>query len=181
MRKTLMIMLAGLATAPAAQAQTPAAATRIAFINSQKLITEAPGALEARTTIEKEANKHRADLALAEDSLKNLVAEYQKKQLVLSADARTKDEAAIRAKESALQDRAEALEKQMAKRQNDLVKPIMDRINTVLTALRTEGGYSIILDVSGGAIVAADSTLDLTEQVLTRLKAAAPAATANKP
>src|SRR5687767_6721239 len=140
MRKALLITLASLAmTATAAQAQTAAPATRIAFINSQKLISEAPGALEARTTIEKEANKHRADLALAEDSLKNLVAEYQKKQLVLSADARTKEETTIRAKEAALQDRAEALEKAMAKRQNDLVKPIMDRINAVLTALRTEG------------------------------------------
>src|SRR5687768_5389475 len=125
MRKTFLITLASLAlTATAASAQT--APTKIAFINSQKLISEAPGALEARTTIEKEANKHRADLALAEDSLKNLVAEYQKKQLVLSADARTKEETSIRAKEAALQNRAEALEKQMAKRQNDLVKPIMD-------------------------------------------------------
>jgi outer membrane protein len=184
MRK-ILIMLAGLAiTATAAQAQTPAPATgamRIAFINSQKLIAEAPGAAEARTTIEKEANKHRADLALAEDSLKNMVAEYQKKQLVLSVDARTKEETAIRTKEAALQDRAESLEKQMAKRQNDLVKPIMDRINTVLTAMRTEGGYSIILDASAGAIVAADQSLDLTDQVLARLKAGQPAAAANKP
>lgn len=180
MRKTLLIMLAGLGlTASAASAQTPG--TKIAFINSQKVIAEAPGSAEARTTIEKEANKHRADLALAEDSLKNIVLEYQKKQLVLSADARTKEEASIRAKEAALQDRAEALEKQMAKRQNDLVKPIMDRINTVLSALRTEGGYSIILDASAGAIVSADQSLDLTEQVLARLKAAQPAATANKP
>jgi outer membrane protein len=180
MRKTLIMLASFAITATTAQAQT-AAPTKIAFINSQKLIAEAPGAAEARTTIEKEANKHRADLALAEDSLKNLVAEYQKKQLVLSADARTKEEAAIRTKEAALQDRAEALEKQMAKRQNDLVKPIMDRINTVLTALRTEGGYSIILDASAGAIVAADQTLDLTSQVLARLKAPAAPATANKP
>ncbi|MGQ0561363.1 MAG: OmpH family outer membrane protein [Gemmatimonadota bacterium] len=185
MRKTFLITLASLAvSATAAVAQTaPPASTpvKIAFINSQKLIAEAPGAAEARTTIEREANKHRADLALAEDSLQNMIAEYQKKQLALSADARAKEEAAIRTKQEALQNRAEQLEQQMAKRQSDLVKPIMDRINQVLTAMRTEGGYAVILDSSSGSIVAADTTLDLTDQVLARLKSTAAASTTQKP
>lgn len=177
MRKTFLMTLAALAvTATAATAQT--APSKIAYINSQKLISEAPGALEARTTIEKEANKHRADLALAEDSLKNLVTEYQKKQLALSADARTREENTIRTKQQALQARAEGLEEQMSKRQGELVKPIMDRINQVLTAMRTEGGYTVILDSSSGSIVAADPALDLTDAALARLKTASPAAAA---
>lgn len=184
MRNTLVMMLAGLAlsaSAAVAQTTTPAAsATRIAYINSQKLISEAPGAAEARTTIEKEMNKHRADLALADDSLKNQIADYQKRQLVLSADARSKEETAIRTKQQTLQTRAEALEEQMAKRQQELVKPIMERINTVLQDVRKEGGYALILDSSSGSIVSGDPALDLTDMILTRLKAAAPAATAAK-
>jgi outer membrane protein len=173
-------MLSALAlSASAAAAQT--APLKIGYINSQKLISEAPGAVEARTTLEKESNKHRADIALAEDSLRNQVADYQKRQLVLSADARTKEEANIRAKEEALQNRAQALEQQMQKRQTDLVKPIMDRINAVLGDIRKEGGYAIILDSSSGAIVSGDPSLDLTDAVLAKLKAAAPATTAAKP
>lgn len=176
MRKTFLMTLATLAvTATAASAQAPAA-TKIAYINSQKVIAEAPGAAEARTTINMEANKHRADLALAEDSLSNLIADYQKKQLAMSADARAKEEANIRAKQDALQKRAEGLEQQMAKRQSELVQPIMDRINAVLQAMRTEGGYAVILDNS--AMVAADPALDLTDAALARLKAGAPAAAA---
>jgi outer membrane protein len=180
MRKILLATIAGLAlTATPAAAQAPA---KIAFINSQKLIAEAPGAAEARTTIEREVNKHRADLALAEDSLKNMITDFQKKQLALSKDARDKEEASIRTRQQTLQKRADDLESQVSKRQSDLVKPIMDRINTVLDSMRKEGGYSIIFDVSAGSIVAADPALDLTDQVLTRLKAtaAAPAATAPK-
>jgi outer membrane protein len=181
MRKTFLMALAVLAvTAGAANAQT--AATKIAFVNSQKIIAEAPGAAEVRSTIEKEMNKHRADLALADDSLKNIISAYEKKQLVLSADARKKEEDAIRARQGALQTRAQALENVMVKRQQELAKPIMDRINTVLQAIRTEGGYSIILDAANGGIVAADPTMDLTETVLTRLKstASAPATGAAK-
>lgn len=179
-----MLTIAGLTiSASAAMAQSPApantASNKIGYINSQKLIAEAPGAAEARTTIEKEMNKHQADLALADDSIKTLVTEFQKKQLAMSKDARDKEEASIRGRQQTLQQRAQALEEQMTKRQQDLVKPIMDRINTVLTDLRKEQGYVVIFDVAGGSIVAADPAADLTETVLARLKAAAP--TAAKP
>jgi outer membrane protein len=167
-----LLALAGLTmTAGAATAQT--APTKIGFINSQKIIAEAPGAAEVRTTIEREMNKYRADLALADDSLKNMIQAYEKKQLVLSADARKKEEDALRARQQALQTRAQTMEDQMAKRQSELAKPIMDRINTVLQALRTEGNYAIIFDAAAGSIVAADPAADLTDTVLTRLKATA--------
>jgi outer membrane protein len=181
MRKMFLLALAGLMmSAGAASAQTTG---KIGFINSQKIIAEAPGAAEVRTTIEREMNKHRADLALADDSLKNMVQAYEKKQLVLSADARKKEEDALRARQQALQTRAQSLEDQMAKRQSELAKPIMDRINGVLQDIRKEGGYTIILDATAGGIVAADPAVDLTDMVLTRLKstAAAPAAAAKKP
>jgi outer membrane protein len=168
------LALAGLTmTAGAASAQT--AGGKIGFVNSQKIIAEAPGAVEVRTTIEREMNKHRADLALADDSLKNMITAYEKKQLVLSTDARKKEEDAIRARQSALQTRAEALETQMQKRQSELVKPIMDRINTVLQDLRKEGNYTLIFDAAAGSIVAADPASDLTDTVLARLKTTASA------
>lgn len=176
MRNMFLTALAGvMMTAGAASAQTPA---KIAFVNSQKIIAEAPGATDVRTTIEREMNKHRADLALADDSLKNMISAYEKKQLVLSTDARKKEEDVIRGRQQALQTRAEALENQMQKRQSELVKPIMDRINTVLQDVRKEGGYTLILDAAAGSIVAADPALDLTDSVLARLKASAPAAAA---
>ena len=166
-------------TAGAASAQT--AAGKIGFVNSQKIIAEAPGAAEIRTTIEREMNKHRADLALADDSLKNMIKAYEQRQLVLSADARTKEEQSIRQRQQALQQRAQTLENEMAKRQNDLAKPLMERINAVLDAMRKEGGYALILDAASGSIVSADPAADLTETVLTRLKATAAAPASGAP
>lgn len=172
MRKMFLLALAAIGlTAGSASAQS----AKIGYIDSQKILAEAPGAAEVRTTIQREMNKHRADLALADDSLKNMINEYEKKRLVLSAEARTKEEEAIRARSQALQNRAAELEEQMAKRQSELAAPIMQRINTVLQELRQQGGYVVILDAAAGGIVAADPAADLTEQVLTRLKAMAAA------
>ena len=80
-------------------------------------------------------------------------------------------------RQQALATRAQQLEDQMARRQSELAKPIMDKINNVLQDIRTQGGYAIILDAAAGGIVSADPAIDLTETVLTRLKATASAAT----
>jgi outer membrane protein len=153
----------------------------VAYINSQRIMTEAPGAAEARTTIQRETEKHRADLALADDSIKNMATAYQQRQLTMSQAAREKQESDIRARQQALQDRADALEQQMQKREQDLIKPIMDKINAVLADMRKEAGYTMIFDVTAGGVVAADPTMDITEQVVARLKAAAPAASTTGP
>ena len=62
-------------------------------------------------------------------------------------------------------------------RQQELVQPVMDKINQVIEQIRAEGAYTLIFDVSAGGVVAADPGLDLTQEVIRRLKAAAPPAT----
>jgi outer membrane protein len=191
MRKYLVAIVASLAAAgvsaqtqtttpPAAQPAAPAvlnfpANMRIAYINSQRLIEEAPGAREAQTTIQREMDKYRAELALLEDSIKNMQADYQQRSVMLSPDAKKKQEDAIRAKMSGFETRSQQYDANITKRQGELVQPIMDRINKVLGDIRKEHNISIILDVSSRSIVQADTTLDLTNEALRRLRAAAPA------
>ena len=59
----------------------------------------------------------------------------------------------------------------MSQRQAELVQPVMDLINQVIDAIRSEGDYALIFDVSAGSIIAADPSLDLTEEVIRRLRA----------
>lgn len=169
--------LAGATTAVSAQTAPPA---KIAFVNSERLFQEAPGAAEARTTIQREADKYRAELALLEDSIKNMYTEYAQKQVMLSPDAKKKSEDAINAKQRVFEQRSTQYEQQMTKRQEDLVKPIMDRINKALEDMRKEGGYAFILDSARGSIIAADTTLDLTTQVLAKLRTSGATAGAPK-
>lgn len=154
---------------------------KIAYIHSQRLIQEAPGAPEAKTTLERERNRYVAELQLLEDSIKNLVTDYQQKQIMMSPDAKKKEEDKIRAKQASFEARSQQYEQLMGKRQQDLIAPIMERINKTLNDLRKERGLSIIFDAAQGSIIAADSTLDLTLEVLNRLKAAAGPAAPRRP
>ena len=194
MRNVLSVIVAaaGLGLlAAGASAQTP---LKIAFVDSRKLVTEAPGAKEAQATFEKEMQGYQAQLKAMEDSLKSMMDDYQQKSTTLSPEAKKLREDAIRSRQQAYQQKAAQLEEQAGNRQAQLVQPVMDRIKTVISQIRQEGGYAMIFDVGGqgSGVVAADTTLDLTAQVLARLNkttaaaptpppAAAPAKPVKKP
>ncbi len=181
MRNVLSVIVAAAGLGLLATGASAQAPTKIAFIDSRKLIAEAPGAKEAQATFDKEMQGYQAQLKVMEDSLKSMMDDYQQKSSTLSPEAKKVREDAIQARQQAYQQKAAQLEEQAGSRQQQLVQPVMDRIKTVISQIRQEGGYAMIFDVGGqgSGVVAADTALDLTAQVLARLNkttAAAPAA-----
>lgn len=162
------IALAGLGLPLSAQ-DTP----RIGYIDSRQIIQQAPGAQEAQRSFEQDMAKYQAELEGMESELKKQLDDYEKQQVTLSPDAKRQRQEQIRTQQLAYQQRAQELEQQAAERQAELVEPIMERIHRVLGEIREAEGYAVIFDIAGGAVVAADPALDLTEQVLTRLRAVA--------
>ena len=175
-RSVLLASLAVLASATATQAQA-VAALKIGYINSAAILEEAPGAKEASAAFDQYLQNSQAEVQRLSQEIQTLVAEYQRQQLMLSPTAKTQREEEIRRKQQESQTRVDALEKAAGTRQQELVQPIMDKVNAVIEQIRAEGSYSLIFDVAAGSIIAADPKLDLTQEVLRRLKAAAPAPT----
>lgn len=156
-------------------------AVKIGYVDTRRILAEAPGAQEARQAFEQDMAKFQSELQQLEDSLKAMISNYEQRQVMLSPEARQQQEEAIRQTQRAFQQRAGELEDQAGRRQAELVEPIMARITQVISEVRAEGGYALIFDAAAGAIVAADPALDITEQVLTRLKATASAGNRPQP
>ncbi len=170
MRNVLSVLAAAAGLGLLATAASAQAPLKIGYVDSRKIIAEAPGAKEAQATFDREMQGYQGQLKLMEDSLKSMMDDYQQKSVALSPEAKKQREDAIRARQDAYQQRASQLEEQAGQWQSQLVQPILDRIKVIISQLRQEGGYAFILDVGqGGSIVAADTTLDLTDQVLARL------------
>jgi outer membrane protein len=175
MRKLFSPVLAVLAllvvAAPvAAQAQ---AQTRIGYIDTRRVIQEAPGAQEARATMEREMQVWQQELQAMEDSLRTIVTEHQQRSAVMSADAKQRREAEIMQKQQSFEQRAQTLQQQAGRRQQELMEPIMQRVETIISDVRQAEGFAIIFDVASEAIVSADPALDLTDRVIARMKGTA--------
>jgi outer membrane protein len=170
---SLMAMAGLLAVAAPLTAQSP---TKVGYIDTRRILQEAPGAQEARTTLEREMQGFQNQLKMMQDSLQAMMTDYQQKSLVMSADAKQKREQEIISKRTGWEQRAEELQNQAARRQQEVMEPIMQRVEEVISQVRQAEGFAIVFDVASEAIVSADPTLDLTPKVIERLRSASPTA-----
>jgi len=162
----------GAQTAPS----SPQVPVKIGYINSALLLQQAPGRAEAEAQFDREVGVYRQQIQRMDDSLKTLMAAFDRDAPKLDSVARETRRTSIGQREVEYQSRARGLDSTMQMRQAQLVKPIMERVQSVIEAIRSEDGYSMILDVGAQAsvVVAADKRLDLTDRVLARLKSQGP-------
>ncbi len=174
MRSSFAIpVLAGALLAGSAEAQT----VRIGYINSQQILASSTEAAGAQQQFEREMQGYQTEIQQLEEEITGMQQSLEQQQLTLSAEARATREQRIQARLQEYETRTQQLQQLAEQRRAELVQPVMDRITVIIETVRGEGQYSLILDVAAGSIIAADTTLDLTSEVIRRLGAAAPAAT----
>jgi len=137
-------------------------APRIGYIDSQKILSEAPGTTAAQEAFE-------AELV----DIENKRAEVGEESLRLLEQAREADlhggEDHLQRQFQETQQRLQELERLAAQRQMELMQPVRDEISDVIEAVREDGSYASVFDTGAGVIAAANPTLDLTDEVIRRL------------
>lgn len=167
--RVALFFTAAAAAAPAAAQQ--AGSFKVAYLNSQIILQNAPGRAEAESQFEREMTTYRQQVQRMGDSLQTLIADYNKQEISLSPAAKQTRQTAIRTREDAFQKRTQELEQRAQQRQVELVQPIMERVQKVIADIRNEEGYAMIFDAgsNAGVLVAADTSLNITDKVLARM------------
>jgi outer membrane protein len=150
------------------------AGPKFGYVNSAKILADAPGRAEAEAQFNTEVKAYQAQLQRMSDSLQLLAANFDKEAPKLDSATRVTRATSIRTKEADYQKRAQTLDQQMQARQAELVRPLMEQVQKIIEQVRAEDNYAMIFDVGSqtSVIVAADKNLDITDKVMTRLKAA---------
>jgi outer membrane protein len=182
---TLALLISGFAAGAGAQ-QAP---IKIAYVNSQALMEAAPGRAAATDLLNKEGQGYQVQLQKMQDSVNALYTKYQKDEPTLSATAKEARQKTIRDLETSFQAKQLEFQKAFDDRTKEVMAPITDAVKKVIDDIRVEEGFAIILDNAPGAgnIVSADKNLDITDKIVSRLRAtpaakiAAPNSTATKP
>ncbi len=155
-------------TTGAAQQQT----MRFAYINSQRILAQAPGAADAQRAFEQDMARFRSEVETLGRDLERLQGDFERQQATLSPTARQQRQQEMQQRFQTYQQRVAELEQTAQRRQAELVEPIMQRISEVIEQIRAEGNYAMIFDASAGSLITADPALDLTDRVLERLRTA---------
>lgn len=96
--------------------------------------------------------------------------QLQQQSLTLSPEAKANREAQLQQRLVEAEQRAQQMQAALQQRQAELIQPIMEEVTAVIEAIREEGNYSLILDAGAGSIISADPSLDLTQEVISRLE-----------
>ncbi len=148
---------------------------KIGYINSQEIFKEYEGTKNAQEKFDKEAAKWEQEASEMQREIKELQAQLEKQSLLLSSERKKEIEDKIRLK---LQEYQEFLQEkfgqngEVAKKNAELTKPIVEKIQKIIDRIAKEEMYDFILDESTGGIIHAQKGYDLTKRVLEELNKA---------
>jgi outer membrane protein len=147
---------------------------KMAFINARAVLVATPGYVQAESTYNQELAGFRSEVEKLQSSLDSAAADFEQKSVMLSATAKTAKRKELEGQRDRFEQRASELRDRASQREQQLLAPLHGKVNGAIEGVRADGGYAFIFDVSAndGLIVAVDKSLDVTQKVIDKVKAA---------
>ena len=161
-RFTLPLLLALAALSMNAQAELKAA-----YINSARILQEAPQAKAATEALKKEFAQREQALRKLKAEIDKMTADLKKDGAIMSAEQRSKKEAEILEKRRKFQFDAQSLKEDVDLRRRQEVQKLRNSISAVIQNFARKKGYDFIF--TDGVAFASDK-VNVTEAILKELK-----------
>lgn len=146
---------------------------RIGYVDSMRLRTEFNEFQDAQAEFDKDVQVWQDEIAELETVIDSLKQDLEETKLLLSEAKRKEKEENLKAQELEYQKLTNDVfgpGGKAEKRNAELTKPILEKINNVLEKIATEENYIMIFDSVNGNIAYAKKGLDLTDLVLEELR-----------
>lgn len=141
------------------------AESRIGFVNSQRVMNEAPQAAKAKKRIEKDFEKRDADLQKIAKQLKEMQEALEKGGVAMTETDRRTKEREFGDLNRDFQRRQREFREDLSQRQNEETAAIFDRVNKVIKQIADAEKYDIIFQEA----VYASPRIDITDKVIKAL------------
>lgn len=141
----------------------------IAYIDSQVVMQQVPGAREAEREFTEIMQEYEGELQAMGQEIDQLVTELQEQYEQLTPEQIEEREEEIRQKELEYNLRVEELEGEAQERRAELLDPILRRMSEAIEEIRQERELEMVFDAASQAILAANPDLNLTGEVIDRL------------
>ncbi len=149
--KTLsLIFLALLSVAASARAQQ-----KIGYVDSEMILSHVPEYATVQQNLDRLGADWNAEMTRLQREIDDTFQEYQSRELLYTAEERKdKQEEIIRKEEELEQYRIRHFgpEGELFKQQEQLMRPIQERILEAVDEVASSGGYDYVLDKSGSTI-----------------------------
>lgn len=146
-------------------------AQRVGHLDSQALLSEMPEVRGAESNLEAyQAQLQKKGQQMVESFQKKYQELAQREQAGEIAPKQLEVETQkLREEEQEIQSYEQEMQQKVMSRREELLKPILDRVNGIIEEVAKEKGYDYIIDVSAGSLLYVDEEFDITEVVRERI------------
>jgi len=151
------------------------AEVKIGYVDSNQIMSNFEEVRQIQVDLEKEQRKLESELNELITQLDSLQQDYERQRLLMSETRRQEKENEImNMKKSAEEFQLKKFgpEGEIYKKQNELLKPVLKKIDDAIQKVGGDQGYDFILDAMSGALVYALDSHNLTEDVMDELSKA---------
>ena len=150
---------------------------KVGYINSDVILVKYEGAKEAADKLNKEVARWEQEASKRQNDLKALKDQIDKQSLLLSAERKKDLEDSLQQKYAQYQQflqekfgqKGEAYSKN-----EELSKPIVEKVNRIIEKIAKGGGYSLVLDLNTAGVTYFEPAIDITDQVIKAYDAQVP-------
>ncbi len=171
--KTLAMTAALLCGMTAAQAQLIGGSQKLAYVDSEYIMSNIPEYADAQEELDAMSEKWQREVKAIYDKVAEMYNKYQTEMLLLSEDQKRAREQAIVNKEQEaknLQMQYFGSEGQLFQKRTELIQPIQEKIYTAMQEVAQTKNYGFIFDLaSGTSILYASDKNDISDEVLDQL------------
>lgn len=147
--------------------------SKIGWINSKTIMDKLPEAQDAQRQLDNLVADWQGELAKMQNEWQKKYQEYDKKKLILTDQLRNEAEKGLQEldkKISEYRNKKFGQSGELFNKQNELMKPIQNKIFKALQEIAQEDEYDYIIDKSGDILLMyTNDKYDLTAKVLERL------------
>ena len=145
---------------------------KIGYVDSNEIMNNFDEVRQVQADLEKEQRRLESEFNELVYSLDSLKQDFDRQRLLMSDTRRNEKENEILNKEKSIQkfqlDKF-GPEGEIYKTQNQLLKPVLAKIDDAIQKVGSERGYDFILDAMSGALLYALDSHNLTEDVMDEL------------
>ena len=146
---------------------------KIGYSDSNEIMTKFEEVRQVQVSLEKEQRKLQAEMENLIQQLDSLKQEYDRQRLLMSDSRRQeKEQELVRSEQKIQKFQMDKFgpEGEIYRKQNQLLKPVLAKVDEAIQAVGKRQQYDYIMDAVGGAIVYALDSNNLTEDVIEELR-----------
>ncbi len=167
MKKCILVLLAVLCLTGTAFADA-----KIGYVDLQKALNQSKAGVSAKSEISGLVKKYEDQFKQMQEDLKTQKTNLEKQAGILSESARADKEREYQQSVKELQRFQKDVKDELQAKDADHTKRIINELFEILKKMGKDGGYTVILEKNEGAVIYADESIDLTDQLIKRYDAA---------